>query len=67
MTHQGCCKDCTKRHLHCHSDCEDYAELLKENAERNEKIRKAKEKEQGLREYDIYVRTRYLKRKGKRK
>lgn len=24
-----CCKDCQKRHIGCHSSCEDYAELRK--------------------------------------
>ena len=28
------CKDCTERHIRCHSECERYKEFKKRNAER---------------------------------
>lgn len=33
------CKDCQKRHIGCHSECEDYIQECKERAEKNEKIK----------------------------
>lgn len=31
------CKDCTKRHLGCHSNCESYIQYRKEQDEKNYK------------------------------
>lgn len=33
-----CCKNCTKRHLRCHSTCEDYLEFRKNKDIENAKI-----------------------------
>ena len=50
---QGGCKDCTDRHVGCHSECETYkmyrSELDKQNAERA--ARKAKQRD--WREYKV--------------
>ena len=33
------CKNCTDRHLHCHSKCEKYLKFLAENEKRKQAIR----------------------------
>ena len=60
------CQECTKRHLHCHSTCEDYLQWKRELDERNAKIREIKEKESINRNYDIDTAIKNKKRKGKR-
>ena len=37
------CKGCSKRHLGCHANCEEYLDFRKWKTELNEKIRKEKE------------------------
>lgn len=38
----GPCKDCTERHLSCHSDCERYLSYVKEKDAVNKQIREKK-------------------------
>ena len=33
------CKDCVRRHLGCHSECEDYRKMKEEREEMRKKIR----------------------------
>lgn len=47
-----CCKDCEKRTPSCHCACEDYAEYKKELAEFNEAVKKNREQERIMHEYD---------------
>lgn len=47
------CKDCTKRYVGCHSECEIYQNALKKWRERGEKIKKNKEV---MREYERFRR-----------
>ena len=35
----GSCKNCTDRHLHCHSKCEKYLKFLAENEKKKQAIR----------------------------
>ena len=35
----NCCKDCTKRHLRCHSTCEDYLNFRQSKDKENEQLR----------------------------
>lgn len=39
------CKDCTERHVGCHSDCEKYLKFVEEN----EKLKAIKRKNQPMR------------------
>lgn len=34
------CKDCTKRYLGCHSECEEYADYKTVRAKQNEQLKK---------------------------
>lgn len=43
-----CCKDCDKRHLGCHTQCETYKEQKKNFEETKAEWRKQKELENGL-------------------
>lgn len=38
------CKDCTERHLHCHSECEAYIAFNKEREQIREERKKVVEK-----------------------
>ena len=49
-----CCKDCENRTPSCHCTCEDYAEYKKEMAEFNEAIKKSKERERNMNEYNYH-------------
>jgi hypothetical protein len=40
-----CCKDCTKRTLGCHSDCNDYKNYLNNHLEEKRKIHEVRYKE----------------------
>lgn len=33
------CKDCTKRQVNCHSNCDDYAAFIEENEYRKKQLR----------------------------
>ena len=33
------CKDCTKRQVNCHSNCDDYAAFVEENEYRKKQLR----------------------------
>lgn len=44
------CKDCIKRSIYCHADCEKYIEAKAKNEEIRMKIYREKEIEGGLRE-----------------
>lgn len=37
------CKDCTKRYLHCHSECQDYIDWSKAQKKKNHEIYVSKE------------------------
>ena len=60
------CQSCTKRHLHCHSTCEDYLQWKRDLDKRNAKIQEAKEKESHWAEYYTDVIDKYKKRSHKR-
>lgn len=51
------CRDCTERHLGCHSTCERYKQDCVERAELKEKIAKSKQ-------YDAYANTVHAKRRN---
>lgn len=63
------CKGCEKRHLNCHSTCEEYKEWKRKNDERNDQIRKAKEKDKMLNDYCVKKsrKIKEMKSYGKRK
>lgn len=46
MTYSSC-KDCEKRRVGCHSECEDYLNWLEIHKKEVEQIRQEKEKEHG--------------------
>ncbi len=56
------CKNCEKRHIGCHSDCEDYAEQRRVIDEMKKKISDQKIKERALDELE-YARIKYAKKK----
>lgn len=56
------CKNCEKRHIGCHSDCEDYAEQRRVIDEMKKKISDQKIKERALDELE-YKRIKYAKKK----
>ncbi len=56
------CKNCDKRHIGCHSKCEDYAEQRRVIEERNEKVKAEKIKERVLNDLE-YARITYAKKK----
>ena len=56
------CKGCTKRHIGCHSHCEDYAEQRRLIEERKEKIHAEKDKDRILRTME-HERIEYAKKK----
>jgi hypothetical protein len=60
------CKDCDKRHLHCHSECESYIQAKKELDERNEQIRKTKEQQNTITSYIVDEVRKNTKRKHKK-
>ena len=39
------CKDCSDRHLHCHSECERYKTFAKETRELNQARNQARQEE----------------------
>lgn len=61
------CKGCTKRHIGCHSHCEDYAEQRRVIKERKEKIHAEKDKERVLNYLDVQRIEWAQKKKGVRK
>ena len=61
------CKGCTKRHIGCHSHCEDYAEQRRVIEERKEKIHAEKDKERVLNYLDGQRIEWAQKKKGKKK
>ena len=56
------CKDCTKRHVGCHSNCEDYAEQRRQIEETKEKIHKGKDLDRTLNTL-AFNRIEYAKKK----
>ena len=58
----NCCYQCEDRHLHCHAECEKYKAFRKELDERNDKIIKAKNDENRMREYETHRAKRITKR-----
>lgn len=56
------CKDCTERHLHCHSECEKYKEFSVWNEERLSK----KRRDVGLRNFHIERKIKNIERKRRR-
>lgn len=61
------CKGCTKRHIGCHSKCEDYAEQRRMIEERKKKIYAVKDINRILNDRE-YERIEYAqKKKGKKK
>ena len=65
------CQNCEKRHLHCHSTCEDYKEWKRQQDERNDQIRKAKEQEALYKSYlcdgiDKHKKKKRERRRGQR-
>lgn len=60
------CKDCTKRHIGCHANCEDYKEDIARRKAEKEKIFKAKDHERDLNNQE-YSRIEYAKKRKKGK
>lgn len=58
------CQDCIDRFVGCHSQCDSYQAFLKDNNERKEYIRKAKEKNNSLDSVER-ERVRYATKKSK--
>ena len=57
------CKDCSRRHFKCHSECEDYKEFRQALDERNALIRQERLRENDLRAVAIDSRRRVLRKK----
>ena len=60
------CKGCDKRHVNCHSTCEDYKSFRTAKDEENEKVRKMKEHEAMLDDFEIKRARRVRHWHGKR-
>ena len=58
------CKDCTKRHVGCHAECEEYKNDIAKRKEKAEKIRKAKEQENMLNRREFERIEKAKKKKG---
>ena len=56
------CKDCEKRHIGCHANCEEYIEEKKQRKERNEKIWEKKDLDRAL-NTRAFERIEYAKKK----
>ena len=60
------CLNCEKRHVGCHSSCEEYAEFKKNFMEQKEVKRKQKERQNIVYEYVFESRDRQRRRNGKK-
>jgi hypothetical protein len=67
MANNSCCNGCTKRRLHCHSECEEYKQFRKNLDERNEAIKKAKGKQKILNDYHADAVWKMRKKQHKRR
>lgn len=54
------CKNCDKRYIGCHSECEDYQNYKNELEDMKAKIRKAKRNDSEMRDY---VKKRNIKKR----
>jgi hypothetical protein len=65
MKNKNHCKDCTDRHINCHSTCERYKAWREELDKRNEKIREVKNRENDIRNYEVEFCRKNKRRKNK--
>ena len=60
------CFNCEKRHVGCHSSCEEYAEFKRNSSEQKERKRKQKEHQNIVYDYVFESRDRQRRRNGKK-
>lgn len=60
------CFNCEKRHVGCHSSCEEYAEFKRNSSEQKEIKRKQKELQNIVYNYVFESRDRQKRRNGKK-
>ena len=60
------CLNCEKRHVGCHSSCEEYAEFKRNSSEQKEIKRKQKELQNIVYNYVCESRDRQKRRNGKK-
>ena len=60
------CLNCEKRHVGCHSPCEEYAKYKKNSTEQKEISRKQKERQNIVYDYVFESRDRQRRRNGKK-
>ena len=60
------CLNCEKRHVGCHSSCEEYAEFKRNSLEQKEIKRKQKELQNIVYNYVFESRDRQKRRNGKK-
>ena len=60
------CLNCEKRHVGCHSSCEEYAEFKRNSSEQKETKRKQKELQNIVSGYVFEARERQRRRNGKK-
>ena len=60
------CLNCEKRHVGCHSSCEEYAEFKRNFSEKKEISRKQKEHQNIVNDYVFDSRDRQRRRNGKK-
>ena len=60
------CLNCEKRHVGCHSSCEEYAEFKSNFLEQKEIKRKQKERQNIVYDYVFESRDRQRRRNGKK-
>lgn len=61
-----CCRDCSKRHEGCHSDCPDYAAMKAENAKTSAARREHFAAEVVLHDGYVHRRRKYEKKVGRK-
>lgn len=60
------CLNCERRHVGCHSSCEEYAEFKRNFSEQKEIKRKQKERQNIVYDYVFESRDRQRRRNGKK-
>ena len=53
------CKDCKKRHINCHSACEEYISECKRRKEIKEKLSKERQRERDIKSVEVERSKRY--------
>lgn len=62
-----CCKGCEKRHIRCHSTCEDYNRERKEHEKIKSEYDKTKQAENDICSYQVEQIRKNIKKKGYKK